>query len=236
MKEKTIEPTITEIKPEKPLKVEKPLSGEELKEMKIKGLKLYKESSFFKEKLIIGISGHRFHRKMEIVARNFATQYLKPNKGKISYIISGGATGWDLLVVKECIKLDIPFKLFLAFEEDKKRIPSLYLERAIEVKWKKKKYTSPKDKRHYQLRNINIVNEADELHVYLRKPSGGTVNTIEYCKDKKPNKPIFNWHNLSFINLPTLSELTLLGYRDYHFGNLVKRLEMIQMQRKLFKG
>ena len=227
MEEKIVEETITEIKPEKAME-KKPLTDSEVRKLEQEALEMYKESEMFKEKLIIGITGHRTHREMKGVARSFGVYYLKPNKDKIDYVILGGAYGWDTMIAQECIKYDIPFKLYMGFEEGIKRLPASIVDKAIEITWEKKKYTTSRDKRHYKVRNRKIVSECDELHCYLRKQDGGTVTTVNHCMTtkKNKNKSIFNWHNLSFINLPNAPQELLLGYRLYHFGKVIDRLKM----------
>jgi hypothetical protein len=155
-------------------------------------VEFYKKSNHYKEKIIVGVSGHRFDKNLRKVARKIGTDYLAVNKDRIEYVITGGATGWDLIILKQCHKLDIPYKIYLAFKEDMKRLPPYIKDNAIEITWEKNKFKSGKDKRHYMGRNIKIVNDSDELQVFVKKPTGGTINTIQYAINST-NKFIFNW-------------------------------------------
>lgn len=223
--------SIEKIEIKKPMP--KKLSPAETKALEEEALVYYITSDFFKKKIKIGFSGHRNHRDIIGVAKSVGIYYLKPNKEKIEYVVTGGATGWDLAILEQCFRYDIPYKIFLAFEEQKKAIRQPILDKALEVTWEKNKYITKKDKTHYMRRNKKIVNDVDELHVYLAKQDNKTINTIDYLMTTKKNKRkyVFNWHSLSFINILEAdkedkdAQKLLLGYRLYHFGKLMDRMK-----------
>lgn len=222
-----------EVKPVKKLSYDKFNTDKE--QFYMDGVKAYKKCSFYKDKIIIGISGHRFDKSLDAVVKKFVNYYLIPNKDKIKYLISGGATGFDLEVIKACYKHGIPYKVRLAFQEDHRKMSDDVFKGAMEISWEKNKYGSSKDKQHYQQRNIKIVNESDEMHVFLKK-QGGTLNTIKYAMDSK-NRPIFNWSNITFVKVPKgYTDLTFAGYRKIWYSHILKEYDLNNMKRKLYKG
>jgi hypothetical protein len=195
----------------------------------------YKTSVFYKEKIVVGVSGHRFDKNIIPLSKHFGNRFLKPNKDNISFLISGGASGWDTEVLKQCFKFGIPYKIYLAFEQDLDKLPVYIRMNALSIKWKKKKYTSPQDKRHYMSRNRDIIKDSDVLHIMLKKQTGGTVYTVQYSKEHK-NIPIFNWANMTFINVPKgFTDLTFAGYRKLYFNDILAIINKQMLQQKVFK-
>jgi len=187
-------------------------------------LEHFKGSNFFKEKIVIGYTGHRPDKIYQRLSKRVANDYLLKHKDRIEFVVNGGCKGWDIAILIHCQRLGIPYKIFLAFEEDKRHLPQRVIDDALEITWEKKKYTTAKDKRHYHTRNRKIVQASDELHAYLRKQDGGTVATVLYAKEHT-NNVVFNWYNLTYLQVPNgMSDKDFAGHRYYWFKEILTRL------------
>lgn len=136
--------------------------------------------------MIIGVTGHReLQRPEEEVSSKFITlmEELRPET-----IVCGFALGFDTIVARAAVKLDIrlwgsiPFPdQHKSWNKDQQKEYEFLLSKANYV------YTANHTFANwtYHNRNHYIVNKSDVLVAWLiNKSSGGTASTVEYANKK----------------------------------------------------
>ncbi|MBB5986016.1 SLOG family protein [Sphingobium lignivorans] len=141
---------------------------------------------------ILAVTGHRpdklggYGPEAKEKLCNFAETVLAelcPRK-----VITGMALGWDQAVAKACILFDIPFVAALPFPdhgsnwpEEARRIHGFLLDHAVETIVVCRTYSTTA----MQLRNMEMVDRADEVRSLWDGSSGGTGNCVRYAKRRK---------------------------------------------------
>lgn len=146
---------------------------------------------------ILGVTGHREIIDNLLEAKTL--KFLELAKPEIEKVITGMAQGYDQLIAKCCLKLDIPYIAALPFDPSlqslmwpayDKIIYDELLNKASEVVLVNE---GPFAKWKYHARDVYIVDHSDKMLVYYESEThkyGGTHNTIKYALRKE--KFVFN--------------------------------------------
>jgi len=134
--------------------------------------------------MILGVTGHRKVINIEFVKNQIHDILIEL---KPSEVISGMAQGYDLTVVKECIKLNIPFIAAVPFQGQESIWPKFAQEEYINlIKLAKSiEYVCSPGYAAWKMqrRNEYIVDNCDLLLAYWDKSKfGGTYNCIKYAE------------------------------------------------------
>ena len=138
-----------------------------------------------------GVTGHRrvmnYRRMCQIATR--VVHSAKLNNVVLSI---GGAGGWDLAIMKECVRQGVRYILRLAFKDRieylRKIDPALVSEKnCILITWEREKWTNKSDARFYFQRNERIIKDVKNGTEFYKvvetfwdyRNAGGTFKTVE---------------------------------------------------------
>lgn len=154
---------------------------------------------------ILAVTGHRpdklgrYDEESEIKLVAFAVKQLDRirEKGRLSYIITGMALGWDQAIAAAAYELGIPFHAYIPFRgqelrwnHENQRIYHKWLEEADKVVvcspggyavWK------------MQVRNEMMVDKCTYLLALWDGSAGGTANCVGYATESR--RPLANITN-----------------------------------------
>ena len=145
---------------------------------------------------ILGITGHRNFSLPEENIINCVCSFLQEEK--IEKVLLGMAIGFDQLVAKCCISLNIPFEAIIPFEGQELKWPLAQQKQFYEILLKADKIVLVSEggfeNWKFDKRNVYIVDNSDFMLCYLTEDKGGTYSCCQYASSK--NKTIVNVINL----------------------------------------
>lgn len=164
--------------------------------------------------MIMSVTGHRpkqlfssskypYSQENKGFLVEFATAIMKQAIDKfpdLEVVRVGGAIGWDQAVTDACIKLNIPFDVYVPMRGQEKLWPHdaqvAYQLQLLEAR----KIVIVTDTEIYnptlmELRNRAMINGSDVvLALYNGAPYGGTANAVHYAKEQ--NIPVYNVYRI----------------------------------------